>query len=219
MGESKSRRNNNTLLIFKTIKMKKIIFIISIIATISCKAQSPIISMVEFENNDDLQLSEGSYLKDVENKLQPFVGTWQWTDGSSTFTVVIEKIEMVYESYSNNYSDYLVGKYKYVENGVEIVNTLNNEVNASNMWNGAVVSMWNAGYDSDTVSRFSFKDFGKQKRGNVKIILTEYLTLINGDLSASKIHWTLKEAEKPHYPPSNLPIGFSVPTDVELIKQ
>ena len=201
--------------------MKKIIFILTIIATLSCKAQSPIISMVDYENNDDLELTDGCYLKDVENKFQPFVGTWEWTDGSSTFTIVIEKLELVFKPHSNIYSDYLIGKYKYVENGVEIVNTLNDVVNASNMWNGATVSMWNAGYDSDTVSRFSLKDFGKQKRGNAKFVLTEYLTDIgDGSIVATKAQWTLKDIEKSPltaYDPSTA--GFSMPTNVELTKQ
>ncbi|MBQ0770186.1 MAG: hypothetical protein KBT58_12930 [Bizionia sp.] len=200
--------------------MRKIIFILTIFATFSCKAQSPIISMVDFENDDDLELIEGCYLKDVENKLHPFVGIWEWTDGSNIFTVVIEKLELVYEPHTNTYSDFLIGKYKYVENGVNIINTLDNEVNASNMWNGAVVSMWNGGYDTDVLSRFNFKDFGKQKRGDVKIILTEYLTDIEGNIVPIKAQWSLKDKEKTPFTASDpSTYGFSVPTDVELTKQ
>jgi hypothetical protein len=200
--------------------MKNIILILTIIATLSCKAQSPIISMVDYENDDDIELTENCYLKDVENKLLPFVGTWQWTNGTNTFTVVIERLEMVFEPHTNTYSDYLIGKYKYVENGIEIINNLSNNINATNMWTGADVPISNAGYDSDTESRLLFIDYIKQKRCNVKFELTEYLTDLNGNISATKAQWNLYDKERTVINGENqTPVGFSVPTDVELIKQ
>ena len=65
--------------------MKNIIFTIALITVFSCKAQSPIISTVDFANDEDnnIELFNGAYLKDVENKFAPFIGTWKWESGTS----------------------------------------------------------------------------------------------------------------------------------------
>ncbi|WP_299367823.1 DUF6705 family protein [Winogradskyella sp.] len=64
----------------------KYLLIISVISSfLSCKAQSPIISTVDFKNDDDnnIDLVDGCYLKDVENKFNPSIGTWIWEDGNA----------------------------------------------------------------------------------------------------------------------------------------
>ena len=38
-------------------------------------------------------LRNNNYIKDTENVLNNFVGTWQWTSGASTFTVKLQKVE------------------------------------------------------------------------------------------------------------------------------
>ena len=88
------------------------------------------------------------------------------------------------------------------------------------MWNDADVPMYNGGYDSDTESRFLFIDYIKQKRCSVTFEITEYLTGLNGNISAIKAQWKLYDKERTVINGENqTPIGFSVPTDVELIKQ
>jgi hypothetical protein len=101
--------------------MKKILYIIPIlILAFSCKAQSPIIN-IEDQTGDDI---EGAYYKDTNNLLDPFVGTYIYTNGNTSLKIVLQKKTM---SSMNNYyfEDLLIGEYQYVENGVEKVNTLN----------------------------------------------------------------------------------------------
>ena len=200
--------------------MKNLIFLILVIATLSCKAQSPIISMVDYENNDDIELTENCYLKDVENKFQPYIGTWYWSQGNSNFTIVFEKIEMAYSIHSQTYSDYLVGKYKYVQDGVEIVNTLNVIVDASNLLKNSRYIIDGSDYTEDTFQYLDFFDQAKNKSCNASIELTEYLDDLQGNISATKAQWKLSDKERTIINGENqTPIGFSVPTDIELTKQ
>ncbi len=71
---------------------------------------------------------QGAYYKDLDNDLNNFVGTWKYTNGTTSLTITLQKKEMAAYvfSFSNisYYEDVLVGGYKYVENGVEKINTL-----------------------------------------------------------------------------------------------
>ncbi len=103
---------------------KQIILIITIIATISCKSQTVTLDMATYGTNDFN--NSGEYLKDFDNNLDKFIGAWKWEEGNSSFIIEFEKREMVsYQPYFNYYADIIIGKYKYVENGIEIVNNLN----------------------------------------------------------------------------------------------
>lgn len=102
--------------------MKTLYIILTLIFTTSIvHAQSPVI---DIEEKDFRNIVEGAYYKDINNYLNPFEGTWLYTNGNTSFKIVVSKIEM------NNagiiYSDVLKGEYQYIEDGVEKVNTLNN---------------------------------------------------------------------------------------------
>lgn len=106
--------------------MRKLIFILVLVAvsTTACKAQNIIKSIY-----DDGYLSEqGVYYKDTYNDYDTFEGTWIYTNGNTTLTIVLMKKELkhIYDSHFNYYADAIVGEYRYEENGVEVINTLNN---------------------------------------------------------------------------------------------
>jgi hypothetical protein len=98
----------------------KAVYIIALLFGMVCMAQS-IQPLYNGERNID-----GAYYKDTNNDLDNFVGTWKYTNGATSLTIVLQKKEM--QNYSDNsisyYEDILVGGYKYVENGVEKINTL-----------------------------------------------------------------------------------------------
>jgi len=101
--------------------MKHIVSIILIISFFSCKAQSVI---VPIGSGEDFQKSPDYYVKDVNNEFNKFVGTWKYIDGNTELTFKLKK-ELHYQADTDyNFVDLLVGEYKYVENGVEKVNTL-----------------------------------------------------------------------------------------------
>jgi len=87
-----------------------------------CKAQTPVLSI----NTHDYGYTNGAYYKDINNDLNKFIGTWKYTNGTTTLTITLQKKVMLQNTLDslNFYEDILVGEYKYVENGVEKINTL-----------------------------------------------------------------------------------------------
>ncbi|WP_293893605.1 DUF6705 family protein [Flavobacterium sp.] len=93
----------------------KLLFLFTI--TVSCKAQT---IDIQNDNGDEIH---GAYYKDIQNVLDPFVGTYIYTDGTTSLKIVLQKKIM---SSMNNYyyEDLIVGEYQYIKNGTEIANTL-----------------------------------------------------------------------------------------------
>ena len=99
--------------------MRNLILItLLLLLTINCRAQSPIINIVD----DDGSQINGAYFKDINNLLNPFEGTYIYTNGSDTFKMVLVKKEL--QAYNGYYEDLIVGEYQYIKNGVQIANTL-----------------------------------------------------------------------------------------------
>lgn len=101
--------------------MKQLFLIMVFMLGLGCKAQSPVKSLYGAYINVN-----GAYYKDIYNDFDKFVGTWKYTNGSTSLTIVLQKKLQHYEFNSNNdyYLDMLIGEYKYVENGIEKINTL-----------------------------------------------------------------------------------------------
>ena len=67
---------------------------------------------------------EGAYYQDLLNELNRFEGRWLYTDGNTSLELVLEKVE---EFENGSYrEDIIFGGYRYVENGVEKINTILN---------------------------------------------------------------------------------------------
>lgn len=102
--------------------MKKIIYFISLISFtfLSCKAQTGILPL----SSSSIGKPKNIYYKDLNNELDKYEGTWKYQNGSTSFTITLEKKEMVYYEVAKKYKDKLFGEYQYIENGIEIINTL-----------------------------------------------------------------------------------------------
>lgn len=110
--------------------MKKHILIMIIAITTNFYAQSPII---EIESWDGSTLPLGAYLKDANNRQLPYVGTWRYSENGKELTFVLRRYVMTF--LGRTYRDILAGEYKYVVNGVTVINTLPNlEANLPNKW-------------------------------------------------------------------------------------
>ncbi len=102
--------------------MKNTFKILSIfLITVSCKAQSPVFDLLDLQHR--IQRINGAYHKDMNNLLNPFEGTYIYTNGNTSLKIVLQKKTMSYNSVY--YEDMLIGEYQYIENGIEKVNTLN----------------------------------------------------------------------------------------------
>lgn len=104
--------------------MKKVLCLLILVIALGCKAQTPILPRY---GNLEFAETHNAYYKDIDNFQQQFIGTWKYTNGATLLTVQFKQIPMSYEESGGGlhyYEDYLVGEYKYIENGIEKVNTL-----------------------------------------------------------------------------------------------
>lgn len=99
--------------------MKQLIFIIILLTGYFSKAQNPVVDILD----DDGSATTDTYYKDVNNLLNQFEGTYIYTNGSTTFKIVL--IKKVQQYNGRYYEDLIIGEYQYIENGIEKVNTLN----------------------------------------------------------------------------------------------
>lgn len=110
-------------LTLKQYKMKTILNTIFLTAILfSCKAQSiivPIGSGDTYENNPNY------YIKDVNNEFNKFEGTWLYNENNSEIILKLEKEVQYQIEPEGSYEDLLVGEYKYKQNNLEVVNSLN----------------------------------------------------------------------------------------------
>jgi hypothetical protein len=104
--------------------MKPIIILISLLVAFSCKAQNIIEPIYKSQNYG----SDNVYYKDIGNDYNTFEGTWVYTNGNTSLTIVLEKKTMkhIQDAFSNYYEDALIGEYQYIEDGIEQINTLSN---------------------------------------------------------------------------------------------
>ena len=61
------------------------------------------------------------YMKDINNVLDPFVGTWVYTDGGNTITMTLKKKIKVKTSIRLVFQDFLYGEYRFEQNGVVVL--------------------------------------------------------------------------------------------------
>lgn len=127
--------------IINKIIIKKIFLILAISSIFSCKAQRG--SFYETINLDPQDRSEdyainGKYYKDLNNTLNNFTGTYLYTNGATSFKIILQK--KLESSVNNVYKeDILIGSYQYIENGVEKINVLNDiNNNYANGWNYSI---------------------------------------------------------------------------------
>ena len=105
--------------------MKNInLILLSLLLSISCKAQ--ILDAYDV----DVLIGEvnGAYYKDINNFRDQFVGTWVYSQGATQLTIMIQKRDNLtnFDGLNTFNEDVLIGEYRYVENGIEKINTLAN---------------------------------------------------------------------------------------------
>lgn len=98
--------------------MKKTFYtIITIISCAVSSAQYPVYNtlLADFKDN--------AYYKDATNELNKYEGTWLYTNGTTSFKLVLQKRLM--QKRGKYYCDLLIGGYQYIENGITKVDWLN----------------------------------------------------------------------------------------------
>jgi hypothetical protein len=98
--------------------MKNILIILILFISNLLNAQ-----IVALEDKDGSRIA-GVYYKDVHSSLNPFVGTWLYTNGSTSLKIVL--VKKTPSSFGDYYEDLIIGEYQYIKNGEEKINTLSN---------------------------------------------------------------------------------------------
>ena len=101
--------------------MRNLLIIIVLLVLISCKAKT----IVPLGEPNALAFKSGTYNKDVDNDFGKYVGTWKFQQGTTSLIIVLKTKLNYYYSTKNYYKDILIGEYRYIENGTEKINTLN----------------------------------------------------------------------------------------------
>lgn len=192
--------------------MNKIFFLTSLLFCIACKSQSNIIDMVDGCNQNYNGMNGSTYLKDISDIYQPFVGTWKWASGNKEMTLVlIKQTKFHYNAGVNNYyKDRLVGYYIYKENGIEIINTSNDDL-MSEYGSKIGFSIYCNDY-SGAVHTVFFKDVPKNKDYEVKLEM----------LSPTQMKFTGKMGQYSIIAgkiPKTVHGGYSFPLDMTFTKQ
>jgi hypothetical protein len=182
--------------------MKSVLLLI-IFTVISFKSQSPVFTL----GQSPVNLPMNSYIKDTNNILNKFVGTWLYNQNGKMFTMSINKQEMI--DFNEYYKDMLFGNFKYQINNSLIANTFGKTGFKSGI-TGA--TLWEGNPNKVTL----FFDDPERPKMSARVTLT--YSNING---IEKLHWDLKltgyvSSRDPNMNPAT---DFRVPTNVELIKQ
>lgn len=178
--------------------------------------------IINIENQPG-QIVDGTYYKDTNNLLNPFVGTFTYSNGSDEVQLTFLKKVM---SSMNNvyYEDLLIGEYRYIKNGVEVANTLTNLNNS--YANGVKYSLWgntilvgNVRGCSDCASNekrleVSLVDNAQNRTGSV---ILRKITQSGQEAISATIMWDMRVYDPVHEPPTDelvLPTGTFI-----LLKQ
>ncbi len=116
--------------------MKNIFLLSIILLSFSCKAQQTYPLDTDYET-----VSNYSYLKDINNELLPFVGTWKATFDNKEITIKVDKVDHHYIKLGTNiyYKDVLFIRYS-IKNvqGTVIKSTMNLQTDQSGIESIAV---------------------------------------------------------------------------------
>lgn len=81
-------------------------------------------NIINIENQNG-EIISGTYYKDVNNLLDPYVGVFVFQNNDIQIEISLQKRQM--ENINNIYfEDLLIGEYRYLKNGEEISNTISN---------------------------------------------------------------------------------------------
>ena len=182
--------------------MKNLFYLILFSIGLSCNAQ--VLPLRTYT-----QIPQNAHLKDTNNELQSYVGTWVSTWESKTFYLYVARVEDNYNTTLKYYADILVAKYKVLDaNG----NIIFDNTNLSN--------------DNAKIKGSKFKkSVGKYSLGYVDGDLCGMMGFIQvnfTDSTKSQLNWKFNEGSNligPDCQYYNQPFPKPLPKTIVLTKQ
>lgn len=190
--------------------MKKMILIITVILTFqNTIAQTNTVNrnggFISFDS------PSGTYIKDIDNTFDKFLGNWKWQEGSKILLFKIEKVTKHYYSEFNTYEDFIKGSYSYSENDGASFIVNNIATNLSNN-DSETLPMFATGVNNQKTLVMLFRDaLIVKERCNAKFTFL--------DNSVNQMHVLISNGGGGYAYPTPLPDpNFSIPTNVILTK-
>ncbi|SDD87884.1 DUF6705 family protein [Riemerella columbipharyngis] len=94
--------------------MRKVILITTLFVACLCKAQT-------YPLRTFTQLPNGAYLKDTQNELSTYEGTWKGTWAEKTIYLTFKKQTRFYNTVLGIYKDFLIAKFKVLDKDNKIL--------------------------------------------------------------------------------------------------
>ncbi|KMQ67722.1 hypothetical protein ACM39_12850 [Chryseobacterium sp. FH2] len=123
--------------------MKNIILLILFMTTISCKAQ------IYPLNTSTLDVPNGSYIKDINNELDQYIGLWKANWQGKTIYLDLKKVKKKYSHLdgANIYMDEIFGERKIINaNGIVEIDRISNFDNENAEFRGVTKSLLSSQY-------------------------------------------------------------------------
>ncbi|MDR7693543.1 hypothetical protein RIU14_01980 [Riemerella anatipestifer] len=183
--------------------MKQFILIATMLAAWSCKAQ--IYPLRTFS-----ELPKGAYLKDTKNELPAYEGTWKGTWDGKTILITFKKETNIYDSIFGIYRDFLIAKFKVLDQ--------NNRILFDNTNLSDQDSKIEGGKFRKKDDRYSLNYHDKDICG-----LWGFITIYFTDHTKSRLQWNFYEGSNlitpdcPYYNAAVFP--QPLPKDLVLVKQ
>ena len=119
-------------------EIKNIIKILVVLISVN-NLQAQCTNIVNIEGSGDYAVT-GNYYKDIYHVLDQFEGHYKYINGSTTFEIVLEKMEKSTISSNRYCEDIIIGAYKYVKDGVLVYDKLNDLNNNYSNGNKYIIS-------------------------------------------------------------------------------
>lgn len=141
----------------------------------------------------------------TNNSLNKFIGTWQWTGGTDTLTIVLKKENVLLPFPENSRVDLIIGFHKYKKANMVVESSL--EFSQTNYTDKHSTILGGNDNGNNTLSA-TIRDISKNKLSSLTLTL---------NTSENQLQWNLKNRE-------GLKLGyfdynFTLPQVLNLIKQ
>ncbi|MDR6967131.1 hypothetical protein J2X31_001138 [Flavobacterium arsenatis] len=207
-------------------KTKVILIFVMLASIYSYAQQPPVLRTLSYlqKRASSYSPESGDYIKDFQNQLSPYIGTWKYEGNGKIFTLRLQKVNQLFfgQSYSDItyfYFDALVLTYKLQNNDGSVIYD-NMDLVPTTMFSNEFGYF--TGMDSNDYLNGSFRDFTT----NVLVSHCEITKLETTAGQPDKIYFELFESHtslrKTPNQPTNYISGvtplYSVPNRIELVR-
>jgi len=187
--------------------MKNIIYTLAIIFSFIANAQEIIIPIENYPNTDTSTNNSTYYFKDVNNKLNKFVGTWKYETATELYEVTFYKV--IHDHVSGDYFDTLNSNSRYTKNGVVIFDTYPTNSTSNNLIFGEV-------FESELQLSLFYSEPNTKRTMSARVLIEYHASATLG--APKTLSWQIKTLETKTVAGAEV-YPYEVPQNMVLNKQ